>query len=301
MLDTIAGNEPLRAALKSALQSGRLPHSILLCGARGAGAGYAARCLAADYLYPGGGDGARCVMQLSSPELIVLEGEGASGEIRVERVREARKSLFATALSAEGRVVLIRGAHRLNASGANALLKVLEEPPEGVLFLLTAPGAASVLATVRSRSCAYTLAPVSAAECAARLRAEGASEAQAAELAAAFGGKIGLGLSVLRDENFAKRYAAARAAAAACEKRDAYAALLALAPFERDRAACLDVCDCLAELCAAALRGDEAAAGLSAQRGARALAHVRDARRRIRANAAAKLALTVLGMRLGEE
>lgn len=301
MLDTIRGNEPLRAALKSALESGRLAHSVLLCGARGTGAGYAARCLAADYLYPNGGDGARCVMELASPELIVLEGEGASGEIRVERVRAARKALFATSLSAEGRVVLIRGAHRLNASGANALLKVLEEPPEGVLFILTAPGAASVLATVRSRACAYSLAPVSERECAARLREEGADERRAAELAAAFGGKIGLGLACLRDAEFERRYEAARAAASACEKRDAYGAMLALAPFERDRAAAADVCECLAELCAAAMRGADAGTGLTAPRAAAALGRAREARRRIRANAGAKLALTVLGMRLGEE
>ena len=283
MLETIEGNALLRASLAEALRAGRLAHSVLLCGARGTGTGYAARCLAADYLYPDGGDGARCVMEGASPELLVLEGEGASGDIRVERVREVRREVFATALSAEGRVVLIRGADHLNASGANALLKVLEEPPEGVLFILTAPSAASVLPTVRSRSCAYALAPVSTAEC-----------------AAVFGGKIGLGLRVLRDETFAARYAAARAAAAACEAKDAYGAMLALAPFERERAAALDVCECLAELCAAAMRGARAETGLSPERGAHALPHVQKARARIRGNAGGKLVFTVLGMNLGE-
>lgn len=300
MLETIEGNALLRASLAEALRAGRLAHSVLLCGARGTGTGYAARCLAADYLYPDGGDGARCVMEGASPELLVLEGEGASGDIRVERVREVRREVFATALSAEGRVVLIRGADHLNVSGANALLKVLEEPPEGVLFILTAPSAASVLPTVRSRSCAYALAPVSTAECAARLVKEGAQEQQAAEWAAVFGGKIGLGLRVLRDETFAARYAAARAAAAACEAKDAYGAMLALAPFERERAAALDVCECLAELCAAAMRGARAETGLSPERGAHALPHVQKARARIRGNAGGKLVFTVLGMNLGE-
>ena len=53
----------------------------------------------------------------------------------------------------------IKGADKLNGASANALLKVLEEPPEGVLFILTAPSEANVMATIRSRCCAYSLAP----------------------------------------------------------------------------------------------------------------------------------------------
>ena len=87
-------------------------------------------------------------------------------------MREAREAIQRSALStdAAGRVLFIYGAQNLNGSSANAMLKIIEEPPEGVLFLLTATSAATVLPTIRSRCAAYTIAPVPAADCAARLK-----------------------------------------------------------------------------------------------------------------------------------
>ena len=136
-LDSLLGNETLKESLSAALAAGRLSHSILLCGEAGTGAGFAARCLAADYLYPNGGASAAQVLAGQSPEYLLLAGEGVSGDIRVDRVREVRREIFNTALSAGGRAVHIKGADKLNGASANALLKVLEEPPEGVLFILT--------------------------------------------------------------------------------------------------------------------------------------------------------------------
>ncbi len=50
MLERLAGNDALKAELGAALRGGRLPHAVLLVGEPGCGAGFAARCLAADYL-----------------------------------------------------------------------------------------------------------------------------------------------------------------------------------------------------------------------------------------------------------
>lgn len=57
-------------------------------------------------------------------------------------------------------MLFIYGAQNLNGASANAMLKIMEEPPEGVMFLLTASSAAAVLPTIRSRCAAYTMAPV---------------------------------------------------------------------------------------------------------------------------------------------
>ena len=76
-LELLLGNEPLKKSLSAALRAGRLSHSVLLCGEAGIGAGFAARCLAADYLYPQGGAGAAQVLEGKSPECICIEGEGA--------------------------------------------------------------------------------------------------------------------------------------------------------------------------------------------------------------------------------
>ena len=172
MLERIAGNRELKQDLKTALGSGRIAHSILLVGEPGCGAGFAARCLAADYLYPNGGPHAEAVLRGQDTESIVVRGEGASGQIKVEAIRDARQNIQKSALSsdAEGRVLFIYGAQNLNGASANAMLKIMEEPPEGVMFLLTASSAAAVLPTIRSRCAAYTMAPVPTEECAAALR-----------------------------------------------------------------------------------------------------------------------------------
>ena len=123
MLERIAGNRELKQDLKRALGSGRIAHSILLVGEPGCGAGFAARCLAADYLYPNGGPHAEAVLRGQDTESIVVRGEGASGQIKVEAIRDARQNIQKSALSsdAEGRVLFIYGAQ----ISANIIREVL--------------------------------------------------------------------------------------------------------------------------------------------------------------------------------
>ena len=173
MLERIAGNRELKQDLKTALGSGRIAHSILLVG----GAGLRCRLCRA---LPGGGLSVPqwwppmprrfCAGRIPNPLWCV--GRGASGQIKVEAIRDARQNIQKSALSsdAEGRVLFIYGAQNLNGASANAMLKIMEEPPEGVMFLLTASSAAAVLPTIRSRCAAYTMAPVPTEECAAALR-----------------------------------------------------------------------------------------------------------------------------------
>ena len=118
MLERLAGNDALKAELGTALRGGRLPHAVLLVGEPGCGAGFAARCLAADYLYPAGGPHAEAVLKKEDTECLVLQGEGASGQIPVKKVREAREAIQRSALStdAAGRVLFIYGAQNLNGA-----------------------------------------------------------------------------------------------------------------------------------------------------------------------------------------
>ena len=156
MLERLAGNDALKRELGTALHSGRLPHAVLLVGEPGCGAGFAARCLAADYLYPAGGPHAEAVLKGEDTECLALRGEGASGQIPVKRVREAREAIQRSALStdAAGRVLFIYGAQNLNGtqgSSANALLKIIEEPPLQTQFLLITHHSERVLQTISSR------------------------------------------------------------------------------------------------------------------------------------------------------
>lgn len=296
MLDTFLGNEQFKGSLLAALRAGRLSHSLLFCGENGTGAGYAARCLAADFLYPNGGDGARLVMQNQCPEYIRIEGEGASGDIKIDRVRAVRREIFNTAMSAGGRVVHIVGADKMNASSANALLKVLEEPPENVLFILTAPSEAAVLPTLRSRCCIYAVSPVSESVCAAYLKQHFPTEKYTQKLSAVFGGKIGAAVRCLSDAAAKAQFADAEALAALCNAADEYGSLALLAKYEKDRAAARSFLVFFAQICAAALRG--AYPALTAEIAARALPFVGEASAQIAANVSQKLVMTQLGIKL---
>lgn len=154
-------------AFLDALERGRLHHAWLLCGPEGAGkasfAYRAARRLLGAAPDPARGPlGARpddpvsrLVSAQAHPDLLVLErlveGGRTKRNISVDQARDLPEFFAKSPSQARHRVAIIDAADDLNLNAANALLKVLEEPPErGVLFLVThAPG--RLLATIRSR------------------------------------------------------------------------------------------------------------------------------------------------------
>ena len=304
MLDRLAGNDDLKQALVAALRSGRLPHAVLLVGEAGCGAGFAARCLAADYLYPGGGPHAEAVLAGADSECLVLRGEGASGQIPVKRVREAREAIQHSALStdAAGRVLFIYDAQNLNGASANAMLKIIEEPPAGVLFLLTAASAATVLPTIRSRCAAYTLAPVPGPACAAELRRRGLPAPLAEELAFLYEGHIGTALRAHTDAAQRTALAQAKALCGYAAQNDTYRALALLTKYERDRDGFLALLWQLDQLCSAVLRrpayGQSECGGLTPAAAAAVLRAAAQARRAAKANGNLRLGVTVLAAKL---
>ena len=90
MLGRIRGNEAFKQSVQAALQAGRLSNSVLLCAEEGCGAGFAARCLAADFLFPEGGAAAEAVLAGRSSECIEVRGQGQRGEILVGQARQVR-------------------------------------------------------------------------------------------------------------------------------------------------------------------------------------------------------------------
>lgn len=154
-------------AFLDALERGRLHHAWLLCGVEGTGkatfAYRAARRLLGAAPDPARGPlGARrddpvsrLISAQSHPDLLVLERLVEGGKVKksisVDQSRELPEFFSKSPSQAQHRVAIIDAADDLNINAANALLKILEEPPEsGVLFLVThAPG--RLLATIRSR------------------------------------------------------------------------------------------------------------------------------------------------------
>ena len=257
MIDRLEGNSELKTSVRLMLGGRRMTHSVLLVGEEGLGTGFAARCVAADYLYPNGGAPAEALLRGECCRAVAKAGKRDSGQIETGIVREAisvtgmgsggrylvgqvtamRSEIFNTSLSAEGRAVLLYHVERMNEESANALLKVMEEPPEGVLFLLTADSLASVLPTIRSRCVSFAVAPVSPADCTRYCAAQGVDKKQAALYSELFDGHIGTVLAVARDEARAAQVEKALELARAAAARDSYTAAVLLAAYEKDKAA----------------------------------------------------------------
>ena len=304
MLERLHGNEALRADLAAALCAGRLPHSLLLCGAEGLGRNYAAHLIAADYLFPGGGAGAQAVLEDRCPECLVVRSEGAGDQIRIDRIRAVRTSVRATGLSAEGRVALIEDVQKMQAPAANALLKILEEPPEGVLFLLTVDSEAAVLPTIRSRCASYTLMPLAQQECVEQLRAEGCPQQDAVFLCQVYGGALGRCLAAVRaPERMALLQEAVGFFRLACAG-DLFGMLAALLVYEgkNKREDALIFLSDLAELYTAALDGRSIPSLplLPQAAAAQALPKLLLAQRRLRASGNPKLIFTLLATQLAK-
>jgi len=105
-------------------------------------------------------------------------------EILVEHIRALRREFRLTSFSGEWRVVLISQADRLRLQAANAFLKLLEEPPKGVLFLLTSSRESRLLPTIVSRCQTLRFPALSTERIAEELQARLDADRGTAELAA---------------------------------------------------------------------------------------------------------------------
>lgn len=160
--DAVAGNAALKQDLRAALAR-RFPQTVLLCDPAGASGEALAEALAAALLCTGRtppcGSCPACAKLRADahPDLIVIdEGEG---EIKVEAARRIRDEAAVRPNEGGRKVFLLRHADRMNPAAQNALLKVLEEPPRDVFFILTAAQPGVILQTIRSRCTIYHLEP----------------------------------------------------------------------------------------------------------------------------------------------
>ncbi|QDL90754.1 DNA polymerase III subunit delta' [Paroceanicella profunda] len=199
------GQPAAEEAFLTARDAGRLHHAWLIAGPRGVGKATLAWRIARNLLAGAGGplDMApdqpvfrRCAA-LSEPRLFLLRRAWDAKAARLRQiidVEETRRlKTFLQLSSADGgwRAVIVDAAEEMNTSAANALLKVLEEPPERTAFLLVCHAPARLLPTIRSRCRELRCGPLDAASLAAALDAAGLQTDDATALAELSGGSAG--------------------------------------------------------------------------------------------------------------
>jgi DNA polymerase-3 subunit delta' len=194
--------EELRAAVAD---PAAMTHAWLFTGPPGSGRSVAARAFAAALQCPDGGDGTchacRTVLAGTHADVQTVVPEGLS--IGVDWARELIRIAGRAPSQGRWQIVLVEDADRMTEQAANAVLKMLEEPPPRTLFLLCAPSLHpdDVPVTIRSRCRVVSLrTPPVEAVADVLVRRDGVDPALAAWSAAAAGGHVGRARRLARDE-----------------------------------------------------------------------------------------------------
>ena len=173
--DDVVGQLAVTQTLKTQLVSGRLSHAYLFTGSRGTGKTSSAKILAkaVNCLNPQDGNPCNCCEACRSIDagscMDVLEIDAASNN-GVDNVRDLRDDAVYTPSQVKMRVYIIDEVHMLSISAFNALLKIIEEPPEHLLFILATTELHKVPATILSRCQRFSFRRISQEDIAARLQ-----------------------------------------------------------------------------------------------------------------------------------
>ncbi len=153
----IFSSEKIKRAVESFVKSGKIPHAILIEGENNDAilelALYIANAAVCDDVDSPCGSCKNCHLAKAGthPDITRIQTLDGKKFLSVEQIRELRADAFVKPHSAQNRVFIIEDAARMNESGQNALLKVLEEPPKNVIFILLAPSKTVFLDTIISR------------------------------------------------------------------------------------------------------------------------------------------------------
>ena len=173
--DDVSGQMAVTQTLKTQLLSGRMSHAYLFTGSRGTGKTSCAKILAkaVNCLHPDNGNPCNCCEACKAIDsgscMDVLEIDAASNN-GVDNVRDLRDDTIYTPSQVKMRVYIIDEVHMLSISAFNALLKIIEEPPEHLLFILATTELHKVPATILSRCQRFSFRRISQEDIAARLQ-----------------------------------------------------------------------------------------------------------------------------------
>lgn len=161
----LVGNSRIRDALMAAVAENRIPHAILLEGDNGTGRhtlmrflSKAAVCIG-ENLPCGECRGCHLADTGTHPDITVISPEDGKKNITVAQIRALRNEAYIKPHMAAKRVFVIDRADTMNEQAQNALLKVLEEPPGDIIFILIAESASALLDTIVSRCTVLSLVP----------------------------------------------------------------------------------------------------------------------------------------------
>ena len=300
-------NKRAQETLAAFVNGGRFPHALLLEGPEGSGRRTFAREIAAalfcrgEHKPCGSCNQCRKVLEQNHPDVEYYGGDGSRRSFHIDTIRQLRQNAWLLPGEAPCRVCVLCGAENMTDQAQNALLKILEEPPEHTVFILTAENRAMLLPTILSRVQTIRLEPLTPAEILPVLRERCPDQpGEKLEWAAETADTIGQALALLADESLQKHaQLAQRMLELLCNEYDL---LTAVEPVSRKREDLLEVCTQLRQLLTAELT--RAASGgesrFSTRRITRMLEALDDLLPRVQQNGNTLLLSTLLALRLSQ-
>lgn len=165
-------NNPLEAKLKAILASGRFPHAVILEGGTAAERLALGKKLAAALVCSAGkadapcGSCSNCIKAAADAhaDIPFFTAEDKPRAFKVDYVRTIRSDAYIIPNEADKKVFILENAHTMGVEGQNAILKILEEPPSYVSFILLCSSKSGFLPTVLSRATVFTIGEAKADE-----------------------------------------------------------------------------------------------------------------------------------------
>lgn len=172
-LSELVGQENIKKVLSSLAESNNFPHAMLFVGVRGTGktssAKIVARTLNCEHPSTKGPCNTckNCQDILAGKSFDVIEIDGATNN-SVDDIR-ALKEVFKTVSVMENRVIIIDEVHQLSSSAFSSLLKIMEEPPKGVYFILCTTERHKIPITIMSRCAEFNFQAIDEIDIASKL------------------------------------------------------------------------------------------------------------------------------------
>lgn len=209
-LNQILGHDVIRAYLMRCIAQDQLPQSILFSGPAGVGKRTLAWALVREIIAEGGDPashrGSLKAARGTHPDICFCEAKSAAGQIVIDDIRDLDEWTSRYPVESQYKFGVIAPADKMNPNSANALLKLLEEPPKHLVLILITADPSLLLPTIRSRCTPLPLEAVPLAELVPWLIGKSGVGRERVELAAELAeGRPGYALSLLQSGGLEQR------------------------------------------------------------------------------------------------